>query len=200
MRFKDLVVGKCVTNNRYLRKYWDGCGNLMKIVELPKSKEDGAVLCDIITYCGCFSNDDVKFYAGSLIKIPYIHLHEIKDGESFRSWKVGDVIIPTEFGMKNNYALRNGDLYVITRIHIDIRNSAKCILAKRHNDIYERKINPIYFTKSDAVKVWNGIFANQYYSNQIRVEDGELIVPKEIKVGSPVYEQIVKEAKACGVI
>lgn len=200
MRWKDLAVGKYVTNNRWFSEYWRGNENLMEIVELPKGDNDKLVACQLITNHGYFSKELNGYDHFPLILVPYIHLHEIKEKDSFRSWKVGDVIVPTEFGKKNNHFLRNDGLYVITRIHIDNLNGAKCILAKKHNDIYESKINPIYFTKSDAVKVWNGIFANQYYSNQIRVEDGELIVPKEIKVGSPVYEQILKEAKACGAI
>lgn len=200
MRFKDLAVGKYVTNNRYLYDYWRGNNNLMKIVDLPKGGDDKLVACQLVTHNGCFSKELNGYNNFPLILVPYIHLHEIKEKDSFRNWKVGDVIIPTEFGMKNNYALRNGGLYLITSVDYNKYTNDKRFFAKKHGGQYERPINPIYFTKSDAVKVWNGIFANQYYSNQIRVEDGRLIVPKEIKVGSPVYEQIVKEAKACGVV
>lgn len=200
MRWKDLAVGKYVTNNRYLCDYWRGNDNLMKIIELPKGDNDKLVACQLITNHGYFSEELNGYDHIPLIFVPYIHLHEIKEKDSFRSWKVGDIIFPTEFGMKNDYALRKGGLYLITNVEHSKYNNVKRFFAKKHGSQYERPVNPIYFTKSDAIKVWNGIFANQYYNNQIRVEDGELIVPKEIKVDSPVYNQILKEAKACGVI
>lgn len=61
------------------------------------------------------------------------------------------------------------------------------------------KLNVSYFRKDD--NVWRGLFASQYYKKEIKFdENGELVKPTSVAKGSPAYNQIMKEAKACGVI
>lgn len=198
---KDLAVGKYVTNNRWLNDYWRGNNNLMEIVELPKGNDDKLVACKLVAHNGRFSSKTNGYDHVPLIFVPYIHLHEIKERDSFRGWKVGDVIVPTKFGMKNNYALRNGGVYLITKIELDEYTDDKRFLAKRIGGMYEKPANPIYFTKSDTVKPWRGLFAAQYYKGNIKFnDDGELVKPASVVKGSPIYNQIIGEAKTCGII
>lgn len=200
MRFKDLAVGKHVTNNRYLYKYYHGNNSLMRIITIPKYKEDKFVTCEFISYKEQFNSDRTVITTIEPIQIPYIHLEEVKSSLDFFDWKIGDVVFPNRLGLKNAPYLKETKPFVIIGVVHDGYTGCIQYKARYDGDFYDRWINPIYFTKSEAIKVWNGLFANQYYSNQIRVENGKLIVPDSVKVGSPVYNQIVAEAKACGVI
>ena len=66
---------------------------------------------------------------------------------------------------------------------------------------YDYIANPLCFKKDSSVSIWRGLFASQYYKKEIEFDEkGELVKPVTVTKGSPAYNQILKEAKACGVV
>ena len=58
MRFKDLSVGKYVTLNRWLRHYYNAYSEILEIVSVPDTKEDGKVGCRQVTKYGSIMEKD----------------------------------------------------------------------------------------------------------------------------------------------
>ena len=152
MKRKDLAIGKYVTNNRYyLNKYLVGNGNLLKIVELPQSKEDKLVTCKLVCYGYYFNREKLIRYGAYSFQIPYTYLTEIKDGISFMNWKAGDIIVPSELGIKNTFFRLKKEAYIITLNTADYCDGDAKIIAKRIGSNDEETINPVYFEKIGAV-------------------------------------------------
>lgn len=79
------------------------------------------------------------------------------------------------------------------------RNNLRVYIAPSDGGVYSLRLNVAYFKKAD--NAWKGLFASQYYKKEIKFDDkGELVKPVTVAKGSPAYNQIIKEAKACGVI
>ena len=205
MRFKDLAVGKYVTLNRWLRYYYNAYSEILEIVSVPDTKEDGKVGCRRVTYNGCVCTNN-KYADGETRYIKYIHLKEVNvDPYACLKWNRGDVLVPTEIGVDRlSKPQLNRSPYVVVdgTIRYDRyrdRNELKVYIAPSDGDAYSMLLNVSYFKKDD--NAWRGLFANQYYKKEIEFDEkGELVKPVTVTKGSPAYNQILKEAKACGVI
>ena len=206
MKWKDLAVGKYVTINRWLNYYFNIYSEILEIVSVPDTKEDGEVGCRQVTFDGCVSTTD-KYADEITTYISYIHLKEIDiDPYACLKLKKGDVLVPTDIGM-NRLGRAN-----LNRVPFVVDNTTV-----RHNNILDRDFFMIYVAPSDnggyckmllntlyfkrADNAWKGLFASQYYKKEIEFDEkGELVKPVTVTKGSPAYNQILKEAKACGVV
>ena len=205
MRFKDLAVGKYVILNRWLSKYYSLYCETLEIVSLPDTKEDGEVGCRRVTFDGCVSTTD-KYADERTTYISYIHLKEIDiDPYACLKWNKGDVLIPTDIGVERlSKPQLNRSPYVVVDGNIWYdryrdRNNLKVYIAPSDGGAYYMPLNVSYFKKAD--NAWKGLFASQYYKKEIEFDEkGELVKPVTVTKGSPAYNQILKEAKACGVI
>ena len=205
MRFKDLAVGKYVTLNRWLRNYYRVYSEVLEIVYVPDTKEDGKVGCRRVTHDGCVCTNN-KYADEETRYIKYIHLREVNvDPYACLKWNRGDVLVPTEIGVDRlSKPQLNRSPYVVVdgTIRYDRyrdRNELKVYIAPSDGGAYSMLLNVAYFKKAD--NVWKGLFASQYYKGDIKFsDDGKLVKPTSVVNGSPVYNQIIEEAKACGII
>ena len=205
MRFKDLAVGKYVIMNRWLNYYYNIYSEILEIVSVPDTKEDGEVGCRQVTFDGCVSTTD-KYADEITTYISYIHLKEIDiDPYACLKLKKGDVLVPTDIGMNRlGRANLNRVPFVVdntTVRHNNIldRDFFMIYIAPSDGGAYSMLLNVSYFKKDD--NAWKGLFASQYYKKEIEFdEEGELVKPTSVVKGSPVYNQIIEEAKACGII
>ena len=205
MRWKDLAVGKYVILNRWLSKYYILYCETLEIVSLPDTKEDGKVGCRRVTHDGCVCTNN-KYADEKITYINYIHLREV-DVDPYACLKrnKGDVLVPTDIGVDRlSKPQLNRSPYVVVEgtIRYDRyqdRNDLRVYIAPSDGGAYSMLLNVSYFKKAD--NAWRGLFANQYYKKEIEFnENGELVKPVTVAKGSPAYNQILKEAKACGVI
>lgn len=205
MRFKDLAVGKYVILNRWLSKYYNLYCETLEIVSLPDTKEDGEVGCRRVTFDGCVSTTD-KYADERTTYISYIHLKEIDiDPYACLKWNKGDVLIPTDIGVerlskpqlnRSPYVVVNGTIWYD---RYRDRNYLKVYISPSDGGAYSMPLSVSYFKKAD--NAWKGLFASQYYKKEIEFdENGKLVKPTSVVKGSPVYNQIIEEAKACGII
>ena len=205
MRFKDLAVGKYVILNRWLSKYYNLYCETLEIVSLPDTKEENVVGCRRVTHDGCVCTNN-KYVDEKITYINYIHLREVDvDPYACLKWNKGDVLVPTEIGVDRlSKPQLNRSPYVVVEgtIRYDRyrdRNDLKVYIAPSDGGAYSMPLNVSYFKKDD--NAWRGLFASQYYKKEIEFDDnGELVKPVTVTKGSPAYNQILKEAKACGVI
>ena len=205
MRFKDLAVGKYVILNRWISKYYILYCETLEIVSLPDTKEDGEVGCRRVTHDGCVCTNN-KYADEKITYINYIHLREVDvDPYACLKWNKGDVLVPTEIGVDRlSKPQLNYSPYVVVEgtIWYDRyrdRNDLRVYIAPSDGGAYSMLLNVSYFKKDD--NAWRGLFASQYYKKNIEFDDnGELMKPVTVVKGSPVYNQILKEAKACGVV
>ena len=205
MRFKDLAVGKYVILNRWLSKYYNLYCETLEIVSLPDTKEDGEVGCRRVTHDGCVCTNN-KYADGETRYIKYIHLKEVGvDPYACLKWNKGDVLVPTEIGVDRlSKPQLNRSPYVVVEgtIWYDRyrdRNDLRVYIAPSDGGAYSMLLNVSHFKKDD--NAWRGLFASQYYKKNIEFDDnGELMKPVTVVKGSPVYNQIIEEAKACGII
>ena len=205
MRFKDLAVGKHVTLNRWLSKYYNLYCETLEIVSLPDTKEDGEVGCRRVTHDGCVCTNN-KYADGETRYIKYIHLKEVGvDPYACLKWNKGDVLVPTEIGVDRlSTPQLNRSPYVVVdgTIRYDRyrdRNELRVYIAPSNGGGYSMLLNVSHFKKDD--NAWKGLFATQYYKGDIKFsDDGKLVKPTSVVKGSPVYNQIIEEAKACGII
>lgn len=202
MRWKDLAVGKYVTLNRWLNGYGDAYTEILEIVSVPDTKEEGKVGCRQVTnYASVMVKD--KYVNDKIIYINYIHLLEVKcNPYDCRNWAVGDILVTTEYLVKfmgkhlashAPYIVNKIDKsYSFLRIHI---HSCDGVIN------YGYVASPLYFKKDNSASVWRGFFASQYYKGNITFnDDGGLVKPFFVVKGSPIYNQIMKEAIECGII
>ena len=205
MRFKDLAVGKYVTLNRWLSKYYNLYCETLEIISTPDTKEENVVGCRRVTRDGCVCTNN-KYADETITYINYIHLREVDvDPYACLKWNKGDVLVPTEIGVdrlskpqlnRSPYVVVDGTIWYdryrdrnVLRVHISPSNG----------DAYSMLLNVSYFKKAD--NAWKGLFASQYYKGDIKFsDDGKLVKPTSVVKGSPVYNQIIEEAKACGII
>lgn len=205
MRFKDLAVGKYVTFNRLLRDYSNLYCETLEIIYVPDTKEDGEVGCRRVTHNGCVCTNN-KYADGETRYIKYIHLREVNvDPYACLKWNKGDVLIPTDIGVERlSEPQLNRSPYVVVdgTIRYDRyrdRNDLRVYISPSDGNAYSMPLNVAYFKKTD--NAWKGLFSSQYYKKEIKFdENGELVKPVTVVKGSPAYNQILKEAKACGVI
>ena len=205
MRFKDLAVGKYVIFNRWLNKYYNLYCETLEIVSLPDTKEDGKVGCRRVTHDGCVCTNN-KYADETITYINYIHLREIDvDPYACLKWNKGDVLVPTEIGVDRlSKPQLNRSPYVVVdgTIRYDRyrdRNDLRVYIAPSDGGAYSMLLNVSYFKKDD--NAWRGLFASQYYKKEIEFDEkGELVKPTSVIKGSPVYNQIIEEAKSCGII
>ena len=205
MRFKDLAVGKYVILNRWLSKYYSLYCETLEIVSLPDTKEDGKVGCRRVTHDGCVCTNN-KYADETITYIKYIHLREVNvDPYACLKWNKGDVLVPTDIGVDRlSKPQLNRSPYVVVEgtIWYDRyrdRNDLRVYIAPSDGGAYSMLLNVSYFKKDD--NAWRGLFASQYYKKEIEFDEkGELVKPVTVTKGSPAYNQILKEAKACGVI
>ena len=205
MRFKDLAVGKYVTLNRWLSKYYNLYCETLEIVSLPDTKEDGEVGCRRVTYDGCVCTNN-KYADEETRYIRYIHLKEVGvDPYACLKWNRGVVLVPTEIGVDRlSKPQLNRSPYVVVdgTIWYDRyrdRNVLRVCTVPSDGGAYSPLLNVAYFKKAD--NAWKGLFASQYYKKEIEFDEkGELVKPVTVAKGSPAYNQILKEAKACGII
>ena len=205
MRFKDLAVGKYVTLNRWLRHYYNAYYEILEIVSVPDTKEDGKVGCRRVTHDGCVCTNN-KYADERTTYISYIHLKEIDiDPYACLKWNKGDVLVPTEIGVDRlSKPQLNRSPYVVVEgtIRYDRyrdRNDLRVYIAPSDGGACSMLLNVSHFKKDD--NAWRGLFASQYYKKEIEFDEkGELVKPVTVAKGSPAYNQILKEAKACGVI
>lgn len=205
MRFKDLAVGKYVTLNRWLSKYYNLYCETLEIVSLPDTKEDGEVGCRRVTNDGCVCTNN-KYADGKTSYIKYIHLKEVNvDPYACLKWNNGDVLVPTEIGVErlSKYQLKRSPYVVVDgTIWYDRyrdRNDLRVCIASSDGGGYSMLLNVSYFKKAN--NAWKGLFVSQYYKKEIGFDEkGELVKPVTVTKGSPAYNQIMKEAKACGVV
>ena len=205
MRFKDLAVGKYVIFNRWLNKYYNLYCETLEIVSLPDTKEDGKVGCRRVTHDGCVCTNN-KYADERTTYISYIHLKEIDiDPYACLKWNKGDVLVPTEIGVDRlSKPQLNRSPYVVVEgtIRYDRyrdRNELRVYIAPSSGGGYSMLLNVSHFKKDD--NAWKGLFASQYYKGDIKFsDDGKLVKPTSVVKGSPVYNQIIEEAKACGII
>ena len=202
MRFKDLAVGKYVTLNRWLNGFSRVYSEILEIVYVPDTKEEGKVGCRQVTRHGVIKEKD-KYVNDTITYINYIHLLEVKDNPyDCRNWAVGDILVPTEhlvkFAGKN---LASHAPYTIWKINgfggslIFYIRSCDGVINRDYTAI------PLCFKKDNSASIWRGFFATQYYKGNIKFnDDGELVKPASVVKGSPIYNQIVGEAKTCGII
>ena len=205
MRFKDLAVGKYVILNRWLSKYYNLYCETLEIISLPDTKEDGKVGCRRVTHDGCVCTNN-KYADERTTYISYIHLKEIDiDPYACLKLKEGDVLVPTDIGVERlSKPQLNRSPYVVVEETIWYdryrdRNDLRVYIAPSDGSAYSMLLNVSYFKKAD--NAWRGLFASQYYKKEIEFDGkGELVKPVTVTKGSPAYNQILKEAKACGVI
>ena len=205
MRFKDLAVGKYVILNRWLSKYYNLYCETLEIVSLTDTKEDGEVGCRRVTHDGCVCTYN-KYADETITYIKYIHLREVNvDPYACLKWNKGDVLIPTDIGVDRlSKPQLNRSPYVVVEgtIWYDRyrdRNDLRVYIAPSDGGAYSMLLNVSYFKKDD--NAWRGLFASQYYKKEIEFDEkGELVKPVTVTKGSPAYNQILKEAKACGII
>ena len=205
MRFKDLAVGKYVILNRWLSKYYSLYCETLEIISLPDTKEDGKVGCRRVTHDGCVCTNN-KYYDEKITYINYIHLREVDvDPYACLKWNKGDVLVPTEIGVDRlSKPQLNRSPYVVVEgtIRYDRyrdRNDLRVYIAPSDGGAYSMLLNVSHFKKDD--NAWRGLFASQYYKKEIEFDkNGKLVKPTSVVKGSPVYNQIIEEAKACGVI
>lgn len=205
MRFKDLAVGKYVTLNRWLNYYYNIYSEILEIVSVPDTKEDGEVGCRRVTHDGCVCTNN-KYADEETRYIKYIHLREVNvDPYACLKWNKGDVLVPTEIGLERlSKPQLNRSPYVVVdgTIWYDRyrdRNDLKVYIAPSNGGTYFIPFNASYFKKDD--NGWRGLFASQYYKKEIEFDDnGELVKPATVTKGSPAYNQIMKEARVCGII
>lgn len=205
MRFKDLAVGKYVTLNRWLSYYYNVYSEILEIVSVPDTKEDGEVGCRRVTHDGCVCTNN-KYADEETRYIKYIHLREVNvDPYACLKWNKGDVLVPTEIGLERlSKPQLNRSPYVVVdgTIWYDRyrdRNDLKVYIAPSNGGTYFIPFNASYFKKDD--NGWRGLFASQYYKKEIEFDDnGELVKPATVTKGSPAYNQIMKEARVCGII
>lgn len=202
MRFKDLAVGKYVTLNRCLNDFYRLYSEVLEIVYVPDTKEDGKVGCRQVTRYGSIRSKD-KYVDDTITYISYIHLLEVKDNPyDCRNWAIGDTLVPTEHLVRfAGKILSSHAPYTIW--NIGGFNGLIRFYIRSYDGVINRDYtaNPLCFKKDNSVSVWKGLFASQYYKKEIKFdENGELVKPVTVAKGSPAYEQIMKEAKACGVI
>lgn len=205
MRWKDLAVGKYVTLNRWLRNYYSAYSEILEIVSVPDTKEDGEVGCRRVTHDGCVCTNN-KYADETITYINYIHLREADvDPYACLKWNKGDVLVPTEIGVdrlskpqlnRSPYVVVDG---IIRYDRYRDRNELRVYIASSDGGAYSMPLNVAYFKKAD--NVWKGLFASQYYKKEIEFDEkGKLVKPTSVVKGSPVYNQIIEEAKACGII
>ena len=205
MRFKDLAVGKYVILNRWLSKYYNLYCETLEIISLPDTKEDGKVGCRRVTHDGCVCTNN-KYADERTTYISYIHLKEIDiDPYACLKLKEGDVLVPTDIGVERlSKPQLNRSPYVVVEETIWYdryrdRNDLRVYIAPSDGSAYAMLLNVSYFKKAD--NAWRGLFASQYYKKEIEFDGkGELVKPVTVTKGSPAYNQILKEAKACGII
>lgn len=205
MRFKNLAVGKYVTLNRWLSKYYSLYCETLEIVSLPDTKEDGEVGCRRVTHDGCVCTNN-KYADEETRYIKYIHLREVNvDPYACLKWNRGDFLVPTEIGVDRlSKPQLNRSPYVVvdgTILHDRYRdrNELRVCIASSDGSGYSMLLNVSYFKKDD--NAWKGLFASQYYKKEIEFDEkGELVKPVTVTKGSPAYNQIIEEAKACGII
>lgn len=202
MRWKDLAVGKYVTLNRYLNGFCRLYSEVLEIVYVPDTKEDGKVGCRQVTRYGSIRSKD-KYVDDTITYISYIHLLEVKDNPyDCRNWAIGDTLVPTEHLVRfAGKPLISHAPYTIW--NIGWLNGLIRFYIRSHDGVINRDYtaSPLYFKKDNSVSVWRGLFASQYYKKEIKFDEkGELVKPVTVAKGSPAYNQIIKEAKACGVI
>lgn len=205
MRWKDLAVGKYVTLNRWLSKYYNLYCETLEIISTPDTKEDGEVGCRRVTHDGCVCTNN-KYADEETRYIKYIHLREVNvDPYACLKWNKGDVLVPTEIGVErlSKYQLKRSPYVVVDgTIWYDRyrdRNDLRVCIASSDGGGYSMLLNVSYFKKDD--NAWRGLFASQYYKKEIEFnEKGELVKPVTVVKGSPVYNQILKEARVCGII
>lgn len=205
MRWKDLAVGKYVTFNRWLRDYSNLYCETLEIIYVPDTKEDGEVGCRRVTHDGCVCTNN-KYADGETRYIKYIHLREVNvDPYACLKWNKGDVLVPTDIGVERlSKPQLNRSPYVVDDATIWYdryrdRNDLIVHIIPSDGSAFSIRLNVSYFRKDD--NAWKGLFASQYYKREIKFdENGELVKPVTVAKGSPAYNQIIKEAKACGII
>ena len=205
MKWKDLAVGKYATLNRWLSKYYNLYCETLEIVSLPDTKEENVVGCRRVTLDGCVCTNN-KYADETITYINYIHLREVNvDPYACLKWNKGDVLVPTEIGVDRlSKPQLNRSPYVVVdgTIRYDRyrdRNDLRVYIAPSDGGAYSMPLNVSYFKKAD--NAWKGLFASQYYKKEIEFDkNGELVKPVTVRKGSPAYNQLMKEAKVCGVI
>lgn len=205
MKRKDLVVGKYVILNRWLIKYSNLYCETLEIVSLPDTKEENVVGCRRVTVDGCVCTNN-KYADETITYINYIHLREVDvDPYACLKWNKGDVLVPTDIGVERlSKPQLNRSPYVVDDATIWYdryrdRNNLIVHIIPSDGSAFSMRLNVSYFRKND--NAWRGLFASQYYKKEIKFdENGELVKPVTVAKGSPAYNQILKEAKACGVI
>ena len=205
MRFKDLAVGKYVTLNRWLSKYYNLYCETLEIISTPDTKEENVVGCRRVTHDGCVCTNN-KYSDEKITYINYIHLREVDvDPYACLKWNKGDVLVPTDIGVERlSKPQLNRSPYVVVEgtIRYDRyrdRNDLRVYIAPSNGGGYSMLLNVSHFKKDD--NAWRGLFATQYYKGDIKFsDDGKLVKPTSVVKGSPVYNQIIEEAKACGII
>lgn len=202
MRWKDLAVGKYVTLNRCLNGFYRLYSEVLEVVYVPDTKEDGKVGCRQVTRYGSIKSKN-KYVDDTITYISYIHLLEVKNNPyDCRNWAIGDTLVPTEHLVKfAGKILASHAPYTIW--NIGEFNGLLRFYIRSYDGVINREYtaNPLCFKKGNSNSVWKGLFASQYYKKNIKFdENGELVKPVTVAKGSPAYNQILKEAKACGVI
>lgn len=202
MRFKDLAVGKYVTLNRWLNGYGSVYAEILEIVSVPDTKEERKVGCRRVTGHNTIAKEG-KYYDYTITYINYIHLLEVKDNPyDCRNWAVGDILVPTEHLVRFvGKIFASHAPYIIDKIN---ETKGRLMFYIRSCDgvlNYDYVASPLYFKRDNSASVWRGFFASQYYKGNIKFnDDGELVKPVSVVKGSPFYNQIVGEAKTCGII
>lgn len=205
MKRKDLAIGKYVILNRWLNKYSNLYSETLEIVSVPDTKEENVVGCRRITLDGCICTNN-KYSDETTTYINYIHLREVDvDPYACLKWNKGDVLVPTDIGVDRlSKPQLNRSPYVVDDATIRYdryrdRNDFRVYIVPSDGGVFSMRLNVSYFRKDD--NAWRGLFASQYYKKEIKFdENGELVKPTSVAKGSPAYNQILKEAKACGVI
>lgn len=205
MKRKDLAVGKYVILNRWLIKYSNLYSETLEIVSVPDTKEENVVGCRRVTHDGCVCMNN-KYADGETRYINYIHLREVSvDPYACLKWNKGDVLVPTDIGVDrlSKPQLNHAPFVVdVGTIWYDIyrdRDDFRVYIVPSDGSAFSILLNVAYFKKDD--NAWKGLFASQYYKKEIKFdENGELVKPVTVAKGSPAYNQIIEEAKACGLI
>ena len=194
-------MGKDGTLNRWVVYYYNLYSEILEIVSVPDTKEDGEVGCRQVTKNGSIMEKD-KYVDDKITYIKYIHLLEVKNNPyDCRDYAIGDILVPTERMMFFNPIFASHAPYYINRI--DRFGGCLRIYIRSCDDVMNRDYiaSPLCFKKDGSVSIWRGLFASQYYKKEIEFDEkGELVKPVTVTKGSPAYIQILKEAKACGVI
>lgn len=205
MKRKDLAVGKYVTLNRWLIKYSNLYSETLEIISTPDTKEENVVGCRQVTHYGYICTNN-KYADETITYINYIHLREVNvDPYACLKWKKGDVLVPTDIGVEMLSRTQLGhapfvvDDATIRHDRFRDRNDFRVYIVPSDGSAFSTLLNVLFFKKDD--NAWRGLFASRYYKKEIRFdENGELVKPTSVVKGSPAYNQIIKEAKACGVV